>query len=146
MKELFITYKKKLFLWYFILILGSISLIFNLYQVLKLFNNFKKLQTLKEAKVALLTQIGELNYWISQINPKEIGEPLSLQMTLNFEINSLSEAISNLNLLYGERGSLFKVEKLTISPCEALENQTIKTTCLYQLKLSGTKIKYLFGR
>lgn len=146
MKELLKNYKKTLLLWYLVLILSMGSLIFNVYQALKLSDNFYKLNTLIESKKELTLQIEELNRLKSQMWFEIMEEPLSIPITLKFEINSLSEALFNVKILYQEKGSLFKIENLSIGLCEPSENQTLKITCLYKLQLSGKKVKYLFER
>lgn len=146
MKELLKNYKKTLLLWYFVLTLSVVSLAFNVYQALKLSDNFYKLNTLIESKKILTFQINELNRLKSQISFEVIEEPLSVPITLKFEINSLSEALFNVKTLYQEKGSLFKIENLSIVLCEPSENQTVKMSCLYKLQLSGKKVKYLFER
>uniref|UniRef100_A0A7V5XFW4 Uncharacterized protein n=1 Tax=Thermodesulfobacterium geofontis TaxID=1295609 RepID=A0A7V5XFW4_9BACT len=144
MKELIKVYQKKLIFWYTALILFFLSLIFVFSQVIKLFNNSQKLRSLLENKNGLMTQIENLNLLILKINPEKLIEPQSIPINIAFEINNLSSALSNLSFLYSENGSLFRIKEATISPCEKSENETLKSTCFYTIKLSGERIRYSF--
>jgi hypothetical protein len=144
MKELIKVYQKKLIFWYISLVLFFLSLTFVFCQVIKLFNNSQKLRILLENKNTLMAQIENLNLWALKINPEKIIEPQTIPVNIAFEINTLSSVHSNLSSLYSENGSLFRIKEATISPCEKSENETLKSTCFYTIKLSGERIRYSF--
>jgi len=144
MKELIKVYQKKLIFWYISLVLFFLSLTFVFCQVIKLFNNSQKLRILLENKNTLMAQIENLNLWALKINPEKIIEPQTIPINIAFEINTLSSVHSNLSSLYSENGSLFRIKEATISPCEKSENETLKSTCFYTIKLSGERIRYSF--
>lgn len=144
MKELIKIYQKKLIFWYISLILFFISLIFVFCQVIKLFDNSQKLLSLVENKRTLIAQIENLNIWISKVNPERLIEPQSIPVNIAFEVNNLSSVLFNISSLSSEKGSLFRIREVTISPCEKSENETLNHLCFYTIKISGEKIKYAF--
>lgn len=144
MRELIKIYQKKLIFWYILLLLFFFSLLFNLFQLIKLFDNSQKLLFLVENKNTLMVQIENLNNFILKISPEKLIEPQSIPVNIAFEVNTLSSALFNLSPLYSENESLFRIKEVNVSPCEKSENETLNNTCFYTIKISGEKIKYTF--
>ncbi len=142
MRDLIQLYKKSLILWYLASVFLFISVFFSSSQIIKFLHQAQNLQTLKTHKTYLLSQLGNLNFWISQIDLTKISEPQPTPVSGSFEINSISEILPHLSYLYSEKGTIFRIKSFNALPCQKEENSTFNSTCFFKIEFSGEKIKY----
>lgn len=142
MRELLKNYKKQIILWYVSLLLFLFSLLFLSYQLGRLLNNQKKYNTLIQNKQILTSQVQQVYFLMTEINPEKFIAIQTMPISVSIEIKNLNSLLSILSSLSSEKGSLFRINEATISSCEKKDNATLKD-CLYIMNITGEKIKYI---